>query len=43
MDDYIHSLPSIEEIIETNNQTKNSLHKDGFHSGKNLCLTNMKP
>ena len=29
----MHSLPSIEEIIETINQTKSSLHKDGF------CLT----
>ena len=29
MDDYIHSLPSIEETIETINQTKNCLHKGG--------------
>ena len=30
MDDYIHSLPSIEEAIETINQTKDSLHKGAF-------------
>ena len=30
MDHYIHSLPSIEETIETINQTKNCLHKSGF-------------
>ena len=30
MDDYIHSLPSIEETIETINQTKNSSQKSGF-------------
>ena len=30
IDDYFHSLPSIEETIETINQTKNSLQKGGF-------------
>ena len=30
MDDYIHSLPSIEEAIETINHTKSSLQKNGF-------------
>ena len=30
MDDYIHSLPSIEETIEIINQTKNSFYKGGF-------------
>ena len=34
MDDYIHSLPSIEEAIETINQTKDSLHKGGFRLTK---------
>ena len=34
MDDYIHSLTSIEETIETFNQTKNSLHKGGFRLTK---------
>ena len=34
MDDYIHSLPSIEEAIETINQTKSSLHKNGFRLTK---------
>ena len=34
MDDYIHSLPSIEETIETINQTKNSLHKGCFRLTK---------
>ena len=33
MDDYIHSLPSIDEAIETITHTKSSLHKGGF------CLT----
>ena len=34
MDDYIHSLPSIEEAIETINQSKYSLHKGGFRLTK---------
>ena len=34
MDDYIQSLPSIEEAIETINQTKDSLHKGGFRLTK---------
>ena len=34
MDDYIHSLPSIEEAIDTINQTKDSLHKGGFRLTK---------
>ena len=34
MNDYIHSLPSIEEAIETINQTKDSLHKGGFRLTK---------
>ena len=34
MDDYIHSLPSREEAIETINQTKDSLHKGGFRLTK---------
>ena len=43
MDDYIHSLPSIEKAVETINQTKSSLHKGGvrltkFVSNKNEAL-----
>ena len=34
IDDCIHSLPSIEEAIETINQTKDSLHKGGFRLTK---------
>ena len=34
MDDYIHSLPSLEEAIETINQIKDSLHKSGFRLTK---------
>ena len=34
MDDYIHSLPSIEETINTINQTNNSLQKGGFRLKK---------
>ena len=34
MDDYIHSLASIEEAIDTINQTKDSLHKGGFRLTK---------
>ena len=34
MNDYIHSLPSIEESIQTINQTKSSLYKGGFHLTK---------
>ena len=34
MDDYIQSLPSIEEAIETINQTKSSLHKGGIRLTK---------
>ena len=34
MDDYIHSLPSIDETIETINKTKNGFHKGGFHLTK---------
>ena len=33
MDDYIHSLPSMEETIKTITQTKNCLQKSG------VCLT----
>ncbi|XP_075247137.1 uncharacterized protein LOC142340448 [Convolutriloba macropyga] len=34
MDDYIHSLPSIEKAIDTINQTKDSLHKGVFRLTK---------
>ena len=34
MDNYIHSLPSIEKAIEIINQTKDSLHKGGFRLTK---------
>ena len=34
MDDYIYSLPSIEETAETINRTESRFHKGGFRSTK---------